>query len=100
MRAFESTLAEKVSKAKKAAESLDSSVAIYAWLSYAGCVILAIAGMVTGGNWLLIGSAASGALVTWVIRSFANLQAAKLELAAAVAEVEAKGRSIQNSDNQ
>jgi hypothetical protein len=99
MRAHEATLTAKVAKAKKAAESLDSSVAIYAWLSYFGCIILVIAGMATGGNWLLIGSAASGALVTWVIRSFASLQSAKLELEIAVAEVEAKARSLASSEN-
>lgn len=99
LKAYEATLARTITKAKKAAVTLDSSVAIYSVLSYVGAGVLAIVGMATGGNWLLIGSAASAALITWVVRSFANLQSAKLELAVAVAEVESKARSLQNPSN-
>lgn len=99
MKAYEATLTTKILNAKKAAGNLDNSVSAYSWLSYIGCLILAIVGIVTGGNWLFIGIALNAALITWIVGAFAYLQSAKLELAIAVAEVEAKARSLQSPSN-
>lgn len=87
LKAYEADLAKRLSTAKQAAKNLDNSMSAYSWLSYIGCLILAIAGIVSGGNWLLIGTAVGIALITWIVGAFAYLHSTKLRLAAAVAEV-------------
>jgi hypothetical protein len=82
-----------VTKARSAADKFETAIATYAWFSYIGAVIVALVGLFTGWNWLLIGYAGSAALVTWFVQSFATMQNAKLELAVAVAETDSVRRS-------
>lgn len=89
----EQVLKTKVSKAKEAADKFETATATYALFSYIGAGITAAVGIFSGWNWLLIGYAGTAALVTWFVQSFALMQNAKLELAAAVAEAESSHRN-------
>jgi hypothetical protein len=82
-----------VSKARSASDKFDTAIATYAWFSYIGVGIVALVGLFTGLNWLLIGYAGSAALVTWFVQSFATMQNAKLALSVAVAETDSARRS-------
>jgi len=82
-----------VSKARSASDKFDTAIATYSWFSYIGAVIVALVGLFTGWNWLLIGYAGSAALITWFVQSFATMQNAKLALVVAVAETESARRS-------
>jgi hypothetical protein len=82
-----------VTKARSAADKFDTATATYALISHIVAAIVALVGLFTGWNWLLIGYAASAALITWFVQSFAIMQNAKLELAVAVAETDSARRS-------